>query len=122
MLQVRRGVCQKRVSMRADRAERNIPCSLEEVVLNSPQKIFTYLVWAEIMDITKAVKMRKVIGFVKHFFPIGLLVGASRPLGDAALDLMNNVHNPSKKIPGKELAKIRSHHSENKGDSCKWDG
>ena len=80
-----RSVSEKSVN---DRTERKLPCSLEEVVLNSPQKIFTYLVLAEIIDITKAVEMRKVIGFVEHFFPIGLIVGASRPLGDAALDLM----------------------------------
>ena len=80
-----RSVSEKSVN---DRTERKLPCGLEEVVLNSPQKIFTCLMWAEIIDITKAVEMRKVIGFVEHFFPIGLIVGASRPLGDAALDLM----------------------------------
>ena len=58
--------------------------------MNSPQKIFTYLVWAEIMDITihEGIEMRKIIGFVEYFFLIGLIVCASRPLGDAALDLM----------------------------------
>jgi hypothetical protein len=40
------------------------------------------------MDITKRVEMRKVTGFVMHFFPTGLFACASRPLADAALDLM----------------------------------
>jgi hypothetical protein len=40
------------------------------------------------MEITKRVEMRMVMGFVVHFFPTGLVVCASRPLVDAALDLM----------------------------------
>jgi hypothetical protein len=42
------------------------------------------------MDITKRVEMRKVIGFVVHFFPTGLFAcaSASRPLVNVELDLM----------------------------------
>jgi hypothetical protein len=41
-----------------------------------------------IAEIKKGVKIRKVIGFVVHFFPTGLFECASGPLADAALDLM----------------------------------
>jgi hypothetical protein len=82
-----------------DRA--NLPCSLEEVVLDSPQEVSTLLVWAAIMDITKRVEMRKVIGFVMHFFPTGIFACASRPLVDAALDLMTAC--TTRQNPAKEL-------------------
>jgi hypothetical protein len=68
-----------------DRA--NLPCSLEEVILNLPQEISTLSVWATIIEMTKLVKMRKVIGLVVHFLPTGLYVCSRTPLVDAALDL-----------------------------------
>ena len=71
-----------------DDRQRNLPCSLEEIILNPSQEISTLLVWVAIMEITKRVEMRNVIGFVVHFFPTGLIACASRPLADAALDLM----------------------------------
>ena len=77
--------CQKRVSMIVDRA--NLPCSLEEVVLDYPQEISTLLVWVANIEIEKRVNMRSVSGFVVHFFPTGLCACSSRPLVDAALDL-----------------------------------
>jgi hypothetical protein len=63
--------------------------------------------------------MRKVIGFVVHFFPTGLVACPSRPLIDAALDLMTTCttrQNPSK------MSKFRSYHSEYKGNSFERDG
>jgi len=74
-------------------------CILEEVVLDSSQEMSTHFVWDEIMEITKRVEMRNVIGFVVHFPPTRLFACSSRPLVDAALD-----------------------HSEYKGNSFEWDG
>jgi hypothetical protein len=52
------------------------------------QEIFTLSVWAVSMEITKRVEMRIVTGFVALFLPSGLVVCASGPLVNAALDLM----------------------------------
>lgn len=43
---------------------------------------------AETIEIIKRVEMRKVNGFVALFGPIGLLACTSRPLVDAALNLI----------------------------------
>ena len=65
----------------------------------------------------KPVKMRKAIGFVEYFFPTGLFACASRPPIDAALDLMTTC--TACQNSG-QSSKIRSHHSECKGNSCQW--
>ena len=67
MLQLRRGVCQKRVST--------------------------------------------MISFVEYFFPTGLFACASRPLVDAALDLMTtctNRQNPGQKARKDSIAPVRT--------------
>jgi hypothetical protein len=87
--------------------------------LDSPQEISTLLVWATIIEITKRIEMRKVIGFVVHFLPTGLFACSSRPLVDAALDLVTTCTNID--IQG-ESWKLRSYHSEYKGNSSEWDG
>src|SRR6266566_3487654 len=99
--------------------ERNLPCIFEEVVLDSPQEISTPLVWATIMEITKRVEMREVIGFVVHFLPTGLFACSSRPLVDAALDLMTTCITVD--IQG-ESWKLRSYHSEYKSNNFERDG
>jgi hypothetical protein len=50
------------------------------------QEIFALSVWTVSIEITKRVEMRKVIGFVALFLPTGLVVCASGPLVNAALD------------------------------------
>ena len=81
----------KRVSEKCvdDRQKGNLPCILEEVTLDSPQEISTHFVWAVFIEITKRVEMRKVIGFIALFLPTGLVVCASGPFVNAALDLIS---------------------------------
>jgi hypothetical protein len=55
-------------------------------MLDLLQEIST--LWAVSIEIMKQVEMRKVIGFVALFLPTGLVVCASGPLVNAALDLM----------------------------------
>jgi hypothetical protein len=54
--------------------------------LDLPQEIFTQL--AVTIEFTKRVEMRKVIVIVALFLPTGRFTCASRPLVDAAFDLM----------------------------------
>ena len=60
------------------------------------QEISTLSVLAVSIEITKRVEVRKVIGFVVHFLPAGLFAYPSRPLVDAALDLMTTYIQPIK--------------------------
>ena len=71
-----------------DRQRESLPCSPKKVVLDSPKEIFTLLVWAASIEITKQVEMGKVLGFVAHFLPTGLVACASKALVNAVLDLM----------------------------------
>ena len=84
ILQLRRRVCQKRKQI-IDRA--TLPCIPQEVVLDLPQEVFTVLMWAASIEITKRVEMGKVLGFIAHFLPTGLIECASGPLVNTALDL-----------------------------------
>jgi hypothetical protein len=82
---VERSVSEKKVH---DRQRGDLPRILEEVVLNPRQKIPALLAVAVMAEIKERVEMRKVIGLVAPFAPIGLIPCAIRPLVDAALDLM----------------------------------
>jgi hypothetical protein len=65
------------------------------------QEISTLSVLAVSIEITKRFEVRKVIGFVVHFLPTGLFAYSSRPLVDAALDLMTTY--TTRQNPGQEL-------------------
>ena len=62
--------------------------------------------------------MRKVIDFVVRFLPTGLFACSSRPLIDAALDLMANVQSIDIQVGARNFD---PYHSEYKGNSFEWD-
>jgi hypothetical protein len=87
--------------------------------LDLPQEISTLMAWAMSIEITKRVEMRNVIGFVELFLPAGLDACASRPLVNAALDLIDNVYNPSKS--GGSARSFNPYHRDCKGNNFEWD-
>jgi len=71
-----------------DRQRGNLPCTVEEVMLYLGQEISALSVAAVTTEIMKRVEMGTVMSFVAPFAPIGLFPRATRPLLDAAFDLM----------------------------------
>ena len=89
-------------------------------MLDSLQEIFTLSVYAVRIEITKRVEMRRVLGFVALFLPTRLVVCASGPLVNAALDLITTYANPSKSRVTARRCNL--YHREYNGNSFEWDG
>ena len=91
-------------------------------MLDLLQEIFTLSVCAVRIEITKRVEMRRVLGFVAPFLPTRLVVCASGPLVNAALDLMTTYATRQNSDSRVRARRCNPYYREYKGNSFKWDG
>ena len=97
----------------------SLPCILEEVKLDLGQQISTFLAADMITEIMKRVAMRTVNGFVALLVPVCLYPCTSRPLVDAALDLMSSTTQSTSRVRAR---RFDPYHRECQSNGFDWDG